>query len=55
MLFALMLISDSSVSTFPVGLLNFVSKFAVQWGQMMAAGILALIPPVFSLPLFNVT
>jgi len=44
MLFALMLISDSSVSTFPVGLLNFVSKFAVQWGQMMAAGVLALIP-----------
>ncbi|EPJ43072.1 MAG: binding-protein-dependent transport system inner membrane protein [Osedax symbiont Rs2] len=44
MLFALMLISDSSVSTFPVGLLNFVSKFAVQWGQMMAAGILALTP-----------
>ena len=30
--------------TFPVGLLTFVSKFAVEWGQMMAATVLALIP-----------
>ena len=30
--------------TFPVGLLTFVSKFSVDWGQMMAAGVLALIP-----------
>ena len=44
LLFALMLISDTKVSTFPVGLLNFVSKFAVEWGQMMAAGVLALVP-----------
>ncbi len=44
LLFALMLISDNKVSTFPVGLLNFVSKFAVEWGQMMAAGVMALIP-----------
>jgi multiple sugar transport system permease protein len=30
--------------TFPVGLLSFVSKFAVSWGEMMAAVVLALIP-----------
>ena len=30
--------------TFAVGLLTFVSKFSVDWGQMMAAGVLALIP-----------
>ena len=44
LLFALMLINSDSQMTFPVGLLNFVSKFGVDWGQMMAAGVLALIP-----------
>jgi multiple sugar transport system permease protein len=43
-LFALMLIKSNDKMTFPVGLLNFVSKFSVDWGQMMAAGVLALIP-----------
>ncbi len=43
-LFALMLVRDEDRMTFPVGLLNFVSKFSVEWGQMMAAGVLALIP-----------
>ena len=44
LLFALMLNSSQSASTFPVGLLTFVSKFSVDFGQMMAAGVLALIP-----------
>ncbi|HET7412105.1 MAG TPA: carbohydrate ABC transporter permease [Pararhizobium sp.] len=44
LLFALMLISKTDASTFPVGLLTFVSKFSVDFGQMTAAGILALIP-----------
>lgn len=44
LLFALMLISDNDAMTFPVGLLTFVSRFSVDWGQMMAAGSLALIP-----------
>ncbi|WP_339779871.1 carbohydrate ABC transporter permease [uncultured Thalassospira sp.] len=44
LLFALMLVSSESASTFPVGLLSFVSKFGVDFGQMMAAGVLALIP-----------
>jgi len=44
LLFALMLISGNDTATFPVGLLTFVSKFSVDFGQMMAAGILALIP-----------
>lgn len=43
-LFALMLVTSNEKMTFPVGLLTFVSKFSVDWGQMMAAGILALIP-----------
>jgi multiple sugar transport system permease protein len=44
LLFALMLNSSSQAMTFPVGLLSFVSKFSVDFGQMMAAGVLALIP-----------
>ncbi|WP_137155612.1 carbohydrate ABC transporter permease [Rhizobium sp. FKL33] len=44
LLFALMLISGNTSATFPVGLLTFVSKFSVDFGQMMAAGVLALIP-----------
>ena len=44
LLFALMLINSEGKKTFPVGLLTFVSKFSVDWGQMMAAAVLALIP-----------
>jgi multiple sugar transport system permease protein len=44
LLFALMLINSEEKMTFPVGLLTFVSKFSVDWGQMMAAAVLALIP-----------
>lgn len=44
LLFAMMLNSNDHKKTFPVGLLDFVSKFAVDFGQMMAAGVLALIP-----------
>lgn len=46
LLFALMLISKADASTFPVGLLSFVSKFGVDFGQMMAAGVLALVPAI---------
>jgi len=44
LLFALMLNSSASVSTFPSGLLGFISKFSVDFGQMMAAAFLALLP-----------
>jgi len=39
-----MLNSSTAASTFPVGLLAFVSKFSVDFGQMTAAGVLALLP-----------
>ncbi|MGO7633929.1 carbohydrate ABC transporter permease [Rhizobium leguminosarum] len=44
LLFALMLINGNDAATFPVGLLTFISKFSVDFGQMMAAGVMALIP-----------
>ena len=46
LLFGLMLINSDSQKTFAVGLLTFVSKFSVDWGQMMAASVLALVPAV---------
>jgi len=45
LLFSLMLISSEAKKTFAVGLLSFVGKSGVDWGQMMAAATLALIPP----------
>lgn len=44
LLFALMLINQEGKKTFAVGLLTFIGRFAVDWGQMMAASVLALIP-----------
>jgi multiple sugar transport system permease protein len=44
LLFALMLIDDENRKTFAVGLLTFIGKFDVDWGQMMAASMLGLIP-----------
>jgi multiple sugar transport system permease protein len=44
LLFALMLIDDDSAKTFAVGLLTFIGKFAVDWGQMMAAAVIGLVP-----------
>lgn len=44
LLFALMLINDEGSKTFAVGLLTFIGKFAVDWGQMMAAAVLGLVP-----------
>ena len=44
LLFALMLVNDEGAKTFAVGLLTFIGKFAVDWGQMMAASVLGLIP-----------
>ena len=46
LLFGLMLINSDSQKTFAVGLLTFVSKFSVDWGQMMAAAVLALVPAI---------
>ena len=45
LLFSLMLITSEAKKTFAVGLLGFVGRSGVDWGQMMAAATLALIPP----------
>lgn len=53
LLFALMLINSESQKTFAVGLLTFISKFNVNWGQMMAASSLALIPVIIFFALIS--
>lgn len=45
LLLALMLISTETSKTFAVGLITFIGRSGVDWGQMMAAATLALIPP----------
>src|SRR5689334_13204702 len=42
--FSLMLINSDDTKTFAVGLLSFIGKFGVDWGQMTAASVLALVP-----------
>lgn len=44
LLFVLMLIDDDNKKTFAVGLLTFIGNFDVDWGQMMTASMLGLIP-----------
>lgn len=43
-LFALLLNSAASTSTFPVGLLLYSTRATIEYGPMMASGVLALIP-----------
>ncbi|WP_379068194.1 carbohydrate ABC transporter permease [Mesorhizobium sp. UC22_110] len=43
-LFALLLNSSASASTFPVGLLLYSTRATIEYGPMMAAGVLALVP-----------
>ena len=44
LLFGLMLINSDSSKTVAVGLLSFVGKFAVDWGQITAAAVISLLP-----------
>jgi multiple sugar transport system permease protein len=42
--FGIMFINGESAKTIPVGLINFVQKFDINWGQMSAGGMMSLIP-----------
>lgn len=46
LLAAVLFISKDAVKTIPVGLSSFVSKISIDWGQMSAGGIIALLPTV---------
>lgn len=44
LIFAVMFINSENLKTVPIGLTMFVSKFNVDWGMMMAATTMALVP-----------
>ncbi len=44
LLFAVMFLNSESTFTLPVGLYNFISKYDIHWGRMMAGATLALLP-----------
>jgi multiple sugar transport system permease protein len=41
---ALTLINDESKKTLPTGLMSFITKLGINWGEMSAAGLIALVP-----------
>ena len=41
---AVMFINSNTKKTIPVGLSNYIGQFSINWGEMCAGGILALIP-----------
>ena len=46
LLAAVLFITKDGAKTIPVGLSSFVNKISVEWGQMCAGGIIAMIPTV---------
>ncbi|RKD25958.1 hypothetical protein BEP19_03265 [Ammoniphilus oxalaticus] len=44
-LFAITLTQSESKRTLPYGLYNFMGQYGVEWNQLMAAAVLAMIPP----------
>lgn len=44
--YSIMMINSESLRTIPSGLLNFVQKYDIDWGQMSAASTVTLIPVV---------
>lgn len=46
-LFALILVSSNNFLTLPVGIASLVSQFELLWGEMAAAGTVAVIPIIF--------
>lgn len=44
--YSLMMINSESLRTIPAGLLNFVQKYDIDWGQMSAAASVTLLPVV---------
>jgi multiple sugar transport system permease protein len=45
--FAIMMINSDSLRTIPAGLMNFVQKYNIDWGQMSAAATITLLPVIF--------
>jgi multiple sugar transport system permease protein len=44
--FSIMMINSDALRTIPAGMMNFVQKYDIDWGQMSASAIITLIPVV---------
>ncbi|NLJ25419.1 MAG: carbohydrate ABC transporter permease [Firmicutes bacterium] len=47
-LFAMVLVTDEALYTFPVGLASFIGEYVTTWNQVMAGAIIATIPIILS-------
>jgi len=52
-LFALVMMRDNAAKTLPVGLMGFKGRYVVQWGPMMAALVIAIIPTIIFYFIFH--
>jgi multiple sugar transport system permease protein len=44
--YAIMMINSDGLRTIPAGLMNFVQKYNIDWGQMSAAAVITLLPVI---------
>jgi ABC-type glycerol-3-phosphate transport system permease component len=52
-MFSLVMMRDNAVKTLPVGLMGFKGRYVVEWGPMMAALVIAIIPSLGIYAVFN--
>lgn len=52
-MFSLVMMRDNAVKTLPVGLMGFKGRYVVEWGPMMAALVIAIIPSLAIYAVFN--
>ena len=52
-LFSLVMMRDNAAKTLPVGLMGFKGRYVVEWGPMMAALVLAIVPSLLIYAIFN--
>lgn len=52
-LFSLVMMRNNAVKTLPVGLMGFKGRYVVEWGPMMAALVIAIIPTIIFYIIFN--
>jgi raffinose/stachyose/melibiose transport system permease protein len=52
-LFSLVMMRDNASKTLPVGLMGFKGRYVVEWGPMMAALVIAIVPSLLIYAIFN--
>lgn len=52
-LFSLVMMRDNAAKTLPVGLMGFKGRYVVEWGPIMAALVIAIVPTILIYVIFN--